>query len=181
MFDQFEAKEPLDKGEYEDRALQLRQQLLQIQFALENTVHPVIIVIAGLDGAGKGVLVHRINEWMDPRGIETNTYWERSDEEDNRPYFWRYWHKLPPRGSAGIFLGSWYTQPTQNLVDESIGDAAFHRACAQIKIFERQLSDDGAIIIKLWLHISEETQRRQLEEKAPRRQQNPRVTENPYE
>jgi AMP-polyphosphate phosphotransferase len=181
MFDQFEAETPLDKGDYEERALQLRQQLLQIQFALENTRHPVIIVIAGLDGAGKGVLVHRINEWMDPRGIETNTYWERSDEEDNRPYFWRYWNKLPQRGSAGIFLGSWYTQPTQSRVDESIGDAAFNRACARINIFERQLSDDGAIIIKLWLHISEETQRRQLEEKAPRRQQNPRVTENPYE
>jgi len=181
MFDQFENNTPLPKAEFEQRALLLRQQLLQTQFALEDSNHPVIIVIAGLDGAGKGVLVHRLNEWMDPRGIETNTYWEHSDEQEERPYFWRYWLKLPARGQTGIFLGSWYTHPTQARVDGHLDDADFARACERINTFERQLSDDGAIVIKLWLHISEETQRIQLEEKAPRKQQNPRVTDTPYE
>ena len=181
MFDQFEAKAPLQKKDFEAQALALRQQLLQTQFALEDTPHPVIIVIAGLDGAGKGVLVHRLNEWMDPRGIETNTYWEHSDEEESRPYFWRYWQKLPPRGRMGIFLGSWYTQATQQRLEGSISEQEFQQACERICTFERQLSDDGAIILKLWLHVSEETQRRQLEEKAPRRQQNPRITDHPYE
>ena len=181
MFNQFEASTPLDKASFEARALTLRQQLLQSQFTVEDTRDPVIIVVAGLDGAGKGVLVHRLNEWMDPRGIETNTFWEHSDEEESRPYFWRYWNKLPARGHIGIFLGSWYTHPTQALVEGKIGTAEFKQACERISIFERQLADDGAIIIKLWLHVSEETQRRQLEEKAPRRQQNPRVTDHPYE
>ncbi|RLQ22858.1 polyphosphate:AMP phosphotransferase [Seongchinamella sediminis] len=181
MFDQFEAQAPLDKHSYETQALALRQQLLEIQFALEGSRHPVLIVLAGLDGAGKGVLVHRLNEWMDPRGIETNTYWERSDEEDNRPYFWRFWRQLPQRGQIGIFLGSWYTQVTQQRVEELIDDEALEAFCRRISEFERQLTDDGALVIKIWVHVSEETQRRQLEEKAPLRQQNPRVTENPYE
>ena len=103
MFDQFEAQSPLDKASFEKQALALRQELLNVQFALEDTAHPVIILLAGLDGSGKGVLVHRLNEWMDPRGIETNTYWEHSDEEDSRPYFWRFWRQLPPRGRIGIF------------------------------------------------------------------------------
>ena len=181
MFDQFEAQSPLDKASFEKQALALRQQLLELQFALEDTNHPVIVLLAGLDGAGKGVLVHRLNEWMDPRGIETNTYWEHSDEEENRPYFWRFWRQLPPRGRIGIFLGTWYTQATQNLLENQIDEDTFDEFCQRICNFERQLSDDGAIVIKLWLHVSEETQRRQLEEEAPRRQQNPRVTEHPYE
>ncbi len=181
MFDQFEANAPIDKASFEKRALELRQELLQLQFALEDTRHPVIVVLAGLDGSGKGVLVHRLNEWMDPRGIDTNTYWEHSDEEESRPYFWRFWQKLPPRGQIGIFLGSWYTQATQKRLLGDIVDADFDHACARIRNFERQLADDGAVIIKIWLHVSETTQQRQLEEKAPRKQQNPRVTEHPYE
>ena len=108
----------------------------------------MIIVLAGLDGSGKGVLVHRLNEWMDPSGIETNTYWEHSDEEESRPYFWRYWQKLPPRGRIGIFLGSWYTQATQHRLEGNISEEEFHEACQRISTFERQLSDDGAIIPK---------------------------------
>ena len=181
MFDQFEANAPLDKQTFEREAMGLRQQLLKIQFTLEKTRHPVAIVLAGLDGSGKGVLVHRLNEWMDPRGIETNTYWEHSDEEESRPFFWRFWQRLPPRGRMGIFLGSWYTQVTQQRLEDEIDRAAFDAFCQRITQFERQLSDDGAIVIKLWLHVSEKTQRRQLEEKAPRRQQNPRVTDRPYE
>lgn len=181
MFDQFEPKAPMTKANFEKSALALRQQLLQLQFTLEDSRHPVIVVIAGLDGSGKGVLVHRLNEWMDPRGIETNTYWEHSDEQESRPYLWRYWQKIPPRGRMGIFLGSWYTGATHKRLDGSIDEDDFEKACHRINAFERQLSDDGAIIIKLWLHVSEETQSRQLEEKAPRKQQNPRVTEHPYE
>ena len=181
MFEQFEAQFETSKEDYEEQVQSLREQLLQAQFALEDTPHPLILVIAGLDGAGKGVLVHRLNEWMDPRGIDTNTFWEHSDEQESRPYFWRFWQSLPPRGRTGIFLGSWYTRPTQQRVDREITGKEFDRYCRSIEVFERQLSDDGAIIVKLWLHVSEETQRRQLEEKAPRRQQNPRVTENPYE
>ncbi|MEP4148233.1 MAG: polyphosphate:AMP phosphotransferase [Halioglobus sp.] len=181
MFEQFESHAPMDKSSFEESALELRQQLLQLQFALEDTPHPVIIVLAGLDGAGKGVLVHRLNEWMDPRGIDTNTYWEHSDEEESRPYFWRFWQKLPPRGRIGIFLGSWYTHATRRRLEGQSADDEFEYACSRIRNFERQLSDDGAVVIKIWLHVSEATQQQQLEEKAPRKQQNPRVTEHPYE
>jgi polyphosphate:AMP phosphotransferase len=181
IFDQFEARSSIPKHEYGECVQNLRQQLLAAQFALENTPHPLILVIAGVDGAGKGVLVHRLNEWMDPRGIDTNTFWEHSDEQESRPYFWRFWQALPARGRTGIFLGSWYTKPTQQYVDREIRRAEFDRYCRSIEIFERQLSDDGAIIVKLWLHVSEATQRKQLEEEAPREQQNPRVTDTPYE
>ena len=117
MFETLEVGRRIDKSEFDTLKLELRQQLVQAQVALGQSDYPVIIVIAGLDGAGKGSLVHRINEWMDPRGIETNTYWEYSDEEESRPYFWRFWRRLPARGEIGVFLGSWYTQPAQARMD----------------------------------------------------------------
>jgi polyphosphate:AMP phosphotransferase len=181
MFETLEVGKKLKKRDFSEMQLPLRQQLLKAQFDLAGRDYPVIIVVAGLDGAGKGSLVHRLNEWMDPRGIRTNTYWEHSDEEEERPFFYRFWRRLPARGTIGIFLGSWYTKPAQDAVTGVIDGEAFALACQQIVGFERMLTDDGALIIKLWLHVSEEVQRMQLEGKAPDSQQNPRVTDRPYE
>jgi polyphosphate:AMP phosphotransferase len=181
MFETLEVGKSIRKSEFNDLQLTLRHQLLQAQFDLAQRDYPVIIVVAGLDGAGKGSLVHRLNEWMDPRGIRTNTYWEHSDDEEERPFFYRFWRRLPPRGQIGIFLGSWYTQPAQNAVNDNNDREEFFMACQQIEGFERMLSDDGALIIKLWLHVSEEVQKLQLEGKAPNSQQNPRISDRAYE
>lgn len=181
MFDSLETGKRIKGSKFDKLELPLRHQLLTAQFDLAAKDYPVIILVAGLDGAGKGALVHRLNEWMDPRGIQTNTFWEPSDEEDSRPVYWRFWRKLPARGEIGIFLGTWYNQPAQASIAGDMEPEEFTRQCAQIECFERMLSDDGALIIKLWLHISRDTQRQQLEETAPDKQQNPRVTDKPYE
>ena len=181
MFETLEVGKRIKSSEFNELELPLRQQLLQAQFNLADRDYPIIIVVAGLDGAGKGSLVHRLNEWMDPRGIETNTFWEHSDEEESRPFFWRFWRRLPARGQIGIFLGSWYNKPAQRAIDKEIDKEGFAQYCQQIETFERMLSDDGALVIKLWLHVSREAQRLQLEEQAPSKQQNPRVTDMPYD
>jgi polyphosphate:AMP phosphotransferase len=182
MFETLEVGKQLKRRQFDKLELPLRQQLLEAQFDLAERDYPVIIVVAGLDGSGKGLLVHRLNEWMDPRGIETNTFWEHSDEEESRPYFWRFWRRLPPRSHIGIFLGSWYTRPAQRAVIGEMEAEEFALYCQQINAFERTLTDDGALIIKLWLHVSEEQQQQQLAEKAPRNRKNQRASEDqPYE
>ncbi len=181
LFDNILQGRQLTGKEFDARALTLRHELLQAQFALRDQNIPSILVIGGLDGAGKGVLVQRLNEWMDPRGIETNTYWQSSDEENSRPYFWRFWNKLPSRGQIAIFLGSWYTHPAQAAIAGVLDDAELTRACESIVAFERMLVEDGACLVKLWLHVSEDTHREQLQELAPGKQQIPRVTDRPYE
>ncbi len=181
MFETLEVGKQIGNRDYDEMKLALRQQLLEAQFELLDRNYPVIIVISGLDGAGKGALVNRLNEWMDPRWIETNTFWEHSDEEESRPFFWRFWRHLPPRGQIGIFLGSWYTYPAQAAIRDRMGPEEFASYCKQIEIFERMLTDDGALVVKLWLHIDRKTQRLQLEDRAPAKLQNPLVIEQAYE
>ncbi|MFT4614291.1 MAG: polyphosphate:AMP phosphotransferase [Bacteroidia bacterium] len=180
MFESLPQGPTIKNGEYEERAETLRHELLQAQFALDDSQCPTLLVIGGVDGAGKGALVHRLTEWMDARGIETSTYWMHSDEEVSRPYFWRFWRKLPKRGSIGIFLGSWYHGPTQLAIDGMLDDCDLAKQGEQLRFFEDMLTDDGALIIKLWLHIDRKTQKLQLTERAGK-QQNPRVTDRPYE
>ncbi len=135
MFETLEVGKRIKNSDFNERELPLRQKLLAAQFELAEHDYPVIIVVAGLDGAGKGSLVHRLNEWMDPRGIETNTFWEHSDEEESRPFFWRFWRRLPARGQIGIFLGSWYTKPSQAAVDGEMSSEEFSGYCKEIEGF----------------------------------------------
>ena len=181
MFETLEVGKKIKNGDFGKLQQKLREQLLLAQLDLANRDYPVIIVVAGLDGAGKGSLVQQLNEWMDPRWIETNTFWEHSDEEESRPFFWRFWRRLPARGQIGIFLGSWYTRPAQAAVNDEMGAEEFALYCKQIESFERMLTDDGAVVIKLWLHISHDTQQSRLAEDTPYRQISTRDSDQPYE
>jgi polyphosphate:AMP phosphotransferase len=127
-----------------------------LQFELENQDFPVIIIVSGVEGAGKGSVVHRLHEWMDPRLIDTNAFWDHSDEEEQRPYFWRFWRALPAHGRIGVFFGSWYTRPILEAGSGDITDAQLNQELQRINDFERMLTDDGALIIKLWFHLPAE-------------------------
>ena len=147
---------------YEAALPKLRTSLLQAHFALRDRKFPVIVIVSGADGAGKGELVHRLNEWLDPRGVTTNAFMESSDEERERPFQWRYWRALPARGRIGIFLGSWYTEPIIRRVGREMKRRRFEHALDRIVSLERMLAADGALIIKLWLHLSKADQKKKL-------------------
>lgn len=181
MFETLEVGKQLSDGDFSKLKQSLREDLLQAQLDLAKQDYPVIIVLAGLDGAGKGSLVQQLNEWMDPRWIETNTFWEHSDEEESRPFFWRFWRSLPPRSQMGIFLGSWYTRPAQAAINGEMEEQEFSLYCKQIETFEKLLTDDGALLIKLWLHIDDETQQQRLSSVSPHGQMVLRGNDRPYE
>ena len=118
MFITAELGQKVSKEEYKQLEPVLRQELLQAQFMLRDAPDfPVIIIFAGVDGAGKGATVNLLNEWMDPRWLVTNAYKKPSEEERERPPYWRYWRDLPPKGQIGMFLSSWYSGPLLDRVD----------------------------------------------------------------
>lgn len=162
MFETAELGRKLSKDEYAAELPAIRARLLAAQLALRTTKVPVIVVIAGADGSGKGDTVNRLLEWLDPRGVETNVFGPRTDEERDRPAAWRFWRTLPARGRIGIFFGSWYTEPILRRTTGKMGGARFEAELARVVSFEESLAKDGALFVKCWFHLSKEAQRKRL-------------------
>jgi polyphosphate:AMP phosphotransferase len=166
MFEAAEVGSKISKAEFDAEEPQLHTELLAAQRALRETNIPVIIIVSGIEGAGKGAVVNRLNKWLDARGIDTHAFWDESDEERERPSFWRFWRCIPPRGTIGIMFGSWYTQPIISHVFGREDTGEFDRHLKRIEEFERMLTKDGALIIKFWFHMSKKAQKKQLEMEA---------------
>src|SRR5471030_1918439 len=154
----------LPKKEYEARVPHLRTALVQMQVELKSAPFPVLLVIAGEEASGKGDVINILNAWLDPRGVETFSFHEPTDEERERPPLWRYWRSLPPRGRMGIYAGSWYTEALREDPRSPRELADFDHALQRITHFERLLTANGALIVKCWLHLSKDAQRARLRE-----------------
>jgi polyphosphate:AMP phosphotransferase len=162
VFEVAELGHTLSKKEYIAKVPQLRTELLSVQEQLKTANFPVIVLVSGVDGAGKGRTVNLLNEWFDPRYLSTFAVGEESDEERERPEFWRFWRALPKKGRIGLYIGSWYSKPIADRVDDKFNDTEFDGQLLRIKTFEKELVDDGALIIKFWLHLSHEAQKQRL-------------------
>ena len=146
---------------------ELRAELLAAQHALRQAgAGPVIVLLVGPETTGRGETADLLNAWMDPRWLVTRAWGEPSDEERERPAFWRYWRELPPRGQVALFLSAWYGPPILARAEGSLGKQAFDGRMARIAAFERALVDGGAVLIKCWLHVDSRTQRTRLETAA---------------
>jgi len=153
----------MSKTEYQGQAGELRARLVQAQYRLKDADFSAIIVIAGNDNFGRNDLIHVLHEWMDPRFLETHSFGHPTDEEKERPPFWRYWRALTPKGRIGIFYGSWVRRPLMDRIDGLIDDAALDDAIQEISNFEKLLVDDGTLLFKFWLHLSEQELGKRLE------------------
>jgi polyphosphate:AMP phosphotransferase len=162
MFETAELGRKVSKAEYNKVAPVLRTDLLEIQQKLREADVPVIIVFGGVDVAGKNETINLLNTWMDPRWIATCAYGPPSDEEGERPEFWRFWRDLPPKGLIGLYLSAWYSRPVLERVNRKIDDVEFDKKLDRIQTFEKELADDGALILKFWMHLGRDAQRKRF-------------------
>ena len=152
----------LSKEAYKAEVDDLRTALLEAQIALRERNIPVYLIIAGMEGAGKGEVVNALDEWLDARGVNVFAFWEESDEERLRPRAWRFWRAMPRRGEIGVFFGAWYLHPIEQRFTGNWNDAKLDQCLRGIRELERMLINDGAMIVKCWYHFSEKDQRRRL-------------------
>lgn len=163
MFESADLDHTLDRDVYRRKEPKLREALLNAQFDLAQAARfPVLIVIGGVDGAGKGETVNLLNEWMDARQILTHAFPEPSEEERERPPMWRFWRALPPKGKIGILVGAWHTAPIVQRALGQISQAEVDQAIAEIARFEKMLSDEGVLILKFWFHLTKAQQKTRL-------------------
>ena len=154
---------------YEQQVIDLRADLLKAQIDLGKTPRSIIVTIAGVDGAGKGEVIQLLNEWLDPRGLETHSFWNLENEVSQRPYQWRYWRALPPRGRLSIWFGGMYTDAIASCTQRESRSKWSQSNCKEIQAFEEMLRLDGTTHLKIWLHLGKSEQRKRLKD----------LTENP--
>jgi polyphosphate:AMP phosphotransferase len=182
MFESAELGHKIDKATYAREEPKLRQAILNAQYDLAQAKKfPVIILMGGMDGAGRGEIVNRLSEWMDPRHIQTNGMGTATDEEAQRPPMWRFWRALPPKGKVGIFLGSWYTQPFLSWVLDGTSDDKLQGSLERIMRFEKMLADEGVLILKFWMYLSKAGQKKRLKELESDPQTRWRVTKRDWQ
>lgn len=166
MFEVAELGHTVEKSVYKEKSAQLRTELLTIQDRLKDSPFSVIIIISGVDGGGKGEVINRLNEWLDAHYMRTIALGAPTDEEQERPKFWRFWRTLPAKGNIGVYVGSWYSDPIARRVYQKIDVNTLQGELIQINQLEQLLSDDNTLIIKCWLHLKKETQIKRLKDLA---------------
>lgn len=129
---------------------------------VEKKAFSTIILVDGLDGAGKGEAVARLYAWMDARHLTCNAYGEPMDEARLRPPLWRYWRDLPAKGDIAIVFGSWYQRPLRDRIYDKVDDEQFEQDLDRIRLFEEMLAHENVLLLKFWFLLPKEDQERRL-------------------
>ena len=162
MLREVDLTENLTKKEYKEMMDKLAPKFAALQREARAKGLPVMVVFEGWGASGKGTMISRLIQPLDPRGFKVFTIQAENEEEHMHPFLWRFWTKTPAKGRMHIFDRSWYrrviTEQMDAPMDQKRLDAAYH----QILSFEEQLSADGTLIIKFFLHISADEQEKRL-------------------
>ena len=165
MFQEAEADPQLSQDEFKKIEQHLRIQLVNEQYrhiALKDRA--LLILVAGIDGAGKGETINLLNEWMDPRHIHTIAFPEASREDRAYPDARRFWMKLPAKGEIGIVFGSRYNSLFKEAARKHPNLEALEQDILFVKRFESTLAANGVQILKLWFHLSRDAQQARIDD-----------------
>jgi polyphosphate:AMP phosphotransferase len=162
MLEKIDGTPAIDKNDYPTRINELKLRVGTLQRQTRELGIPVVIVFEGWGAAGKGTLINDLILSMDPRGFNVHSTRPPVEEERLRPFLWRFWTRLPQRGRIAVFDRSWYGRVLADRVEGIVKKKALTGVYDEINAFERQIADDGAIIIKFFLHISKKEQKKRF-------------------
>ncbi len=165
MFEEAEQDPKLSDEEFTRLEEPLRIRLLNEQYRhLKLKDRSLLIVVAGIDGAGKGATINLLNEWLDPRHVRTLAFSKPSKEEKSYPLQRRLWLGLPPKGSVGIMFGAAYIPLLEEISRNKANPDKIESVIREIRKFEDTLIANDVQIIKLWFHLSRDAQRIRTEQ-----------------
>ncbi|HEX9241462.1 MAG TPA: hypothetical protein VF875_03365, partial [Anaeromyxobacter sp.] len=152
------------KSVYEERLDALQARVLLVQQGVFHSRRRAVIAVEGFDASGKGGVIRRIAEAVDPRGLRVIPIGPPLPEEQGRHWLWRFWRDLPAPGTITVFDRTWYGRVLVERVEGLAPERAWRRAYREINEFERLLVDDGIDLIKIFLAVSKREQLRRFEE-----------------
>lgn len=155
-------KKKLSREEYKSALPGLQRRLYDLEKACWDQGVSTVVIIEGWDASGKGTTISTLTQRLDPRGFKLYPITAPRTYEQQRPWLWRFWLKVPNRGEMVLFDHSWYSRVLEERVERAIPEKAVREALRDIVEFERMLSDDGTAILKLFLHISKKEQSRRF-------------------
>ena len=163
MLEKLDLTKEMSKEDYRDRMEVLEAELGRLQRQCRNLGIPVMIAFEGYPAAGKGVQIGALIHALDPRGFEVHPVKREKEEERMRPFMWRFWTKMPAKGRIALYDTSWYGRVLSDRFEKNVGKKDVARAFDSILSFERQLTDDGVVLIKLFLAIDKEEQKKRFQ------------------
>jgi len=163
MLENINLKKKLAREEYKQLLPGLQTRLYDLQKACWDNSVPSIVVLEGWDASGKGTTIAALTQRLDPRGFKLYPITSPRTYEQQRPWLWRFWLKVPNRGEMAIFDHSWYGRVAEERVEGAIPEKAWRPAYRDILDFERMLAVDGTAILKFFLHISKKEQKKRYE------------------
>ncbi|MCU0643376.1 MAG: phosphate--AMP phosphotransferase [bacterium] len=163
MLEQIDLSKKLEKTEYKSIIADLEIKLGELQRKAWELKIPIIVVFEGWGASGKGTLINQLMLAMDPRGFTVYNIKPPNEEESYRPFLWRFWIKTPVKGRIAIFDRSWYRRVLVERIDKIVSEKFCRLAYNEINAFEKQLVDDGFVIIKSFLHITQKEQKKRFD------------------
>jgi AMP-polyphosphate phosphotransferase len=157
--------EVADKKAYETELAALQLEVLKAEFKSREAGRSVVVAFEGWDAAGKGGAIKRLTEKLDPRGYQVHAIGAPTEDERKRHYLWRFWTRLPDRGRWAIFDRTWYGRVLVERVEGFCKKKEWKRAYREINEYERQLVDDGTVLVKVFLAITRHEQKKRFEER----------------
>jgi len=148
----------MEDAEYKEELKRLQNRLSELHNIIYRRRIPVILCYEGWDAAGKGGNIRRVATPLDPRGVDVIPISSPEPHELNRQYLWRFWTRLPRTGHICIFDRTWYGRVMVERLEGYCTEKDWKRAYNEINEFERQLTDWGAVVLKFWIQIDQETQ-----------------------
>lgn len=164
--------------ELDQRLEEARFKLAARQIAIKDKKLPVLVVLEGWGAAGKGSVLGRVIRNMDPRFFKVSVMSESTEEERRKPFLYRHFVKIPEAGKFMFFDGSWMDEVTGAYLRGEMKEKQYEERLTSIKRFERQLTDNGYLVMKFFFHIEEKEQKKRLDELLEDKNTKWRVSEN---
>lgn len=150
--------------ELDQRLNEAKSRLERLQTRIKENKLPILVLLEGWGAAGKGSVLGRVIKNIDPRFFDVATMEKATEAELRRPFLYRYFAKIPEEGKFMFLDGGWMTEVTNGLLHKELSHKEYEKRLSSIKCFERQLADNGYLVLKFFFQIGEKEQKRRMDE-----------------